>query len=47
MTYVFEFKCGTCGAMERRDQVGATPIVPRCDTCGSFMRIVADKKEER
>lgn len=47
MMYVFEFRCGTCGATERRYQVGATPIVPRCDTCGFFMRIVTDQKEGR
>jgi putative FmdB family regulatory protein len=37
---VYVFHCGTCRAVEERLQVGFTPVVPRCEACGVFMRQV-------
>lgn len=36
----YEFECGTCKRREERTQVGFEPVVPRCEACGVFMRIV-------
>lgn len=34
--YVYEFECLSCGRIEVRQQVGSTPMSPRCP-CGPWM----------